>query len=309
MTAIRRFEVQSLLRETQRSLRASPVFALYVLVTLGYAAFIGLLVAQMTWRLDFFLPGGFAEMAHGTAGPHRVHDLTFAFLMTTGVVGVLAQLRRPSKNGAGMLMAVIPFAALAHAGILAGEFEIVARRNPARAIGPIVAVAALLHPTARSFLRSFRLARVNWIMVALVGIAAVPFLRFASTNVRLQETVLDEHFFQGHYGFMAAFCFTVIGVGLLASVRPEGWRLTAWVAGILPALLGLTSLVYPNAASSLDAGWALAAVAWGALFIAVAERTKNADGLALFGSLSKGSSSPVQNGTASASLTAGPLGP
>jgi len=31
--------------------------------------------------------------------------------------------------------------------------------------------------------------------------------------------------------------------------------------------------------------------------------------LALFGSLSKGSSSPVQNGTASASLTAGPLGP
>jgi len=294
MTAIRRFEVQSLLRETQRSLRASPVFALYVLVTLGYAAFIGLMVAQMTWRLDFFLPGGFAEMAHGTAGPHRVHDLTFAFLMTTGVVGVLAQLRRPSKNGAGMLMAVIPFAALALAGILAGEFEIVARRNPARAIGPIVAVAALLHPTARSFLRSFRLARVNWIMVALVGIAAVPFLRFASTNVRLQETVLDEHFFQGHYGFMAAFCFTVIGVGLLASVRPEGWRLTAWVAGILPALLGLTSLVYPNAASSLDAGWALAAVAWGALFIAVAERTKNADGSALFGSLSKGSSSPVQ---------------
>jgi len=294
MTAIRRFEVQSLLRETQRSLRASPVFALYVLVTLGYAAFIGLMVAQMTWRLDFFLPGGFAEMAHGTAGPHRVHDLTFAFLMTTGVVGVLAQLRRPSKNGAGMLMAVIPFAALALAGILAGEFEIVARRNPARAIGPIVAVAALLHPTARSFLRSFRLARVNWIMVALVGIAAVPFLRFASTNVRLQETVLDEHFFQGHYGFMAAFCFTVIGVGLLASVRPEGWRLTAWVAGILPALLGLTSLVYPDAASSLAAGWALAAVAWGALFIAVAERTKNADGSALFGSLSKGSSSPVQ---------------
>jgi hypothetical protein len=294
MTAIRTFEVQSLLRETQRSLRASPVFALYVLVTLGYAAFIGLMVAQMTWRLDFFLPGGFAEMAHGTAGPHRVHDLTFALLMTTGVVGVLAQLRRPSKNGAGMLMAVIPFAALALAGILAGEFEIVARRNPARAIGPIVAVAALLHPTARSFLRSFRLARVNSLMVALVGIAAVPFLRFASTNVRLQETVLDEHFFQGHYGFMAAFCFTVIGVSLLASVRPEGWRLTAWVAGILPALLGLTSLVYPDAASSLDAGWALAAVAWGAVFIAVAERTKNADGSALFGSLSKGSSSPVQ---------------
>ncbi|MGH9247265.1 MAG: hypothetical protein ACRD29_23715 [Acidimicrobiales bacterium] len=283
MTATRRFEMQPLLRETRRSLRASPVFALYVLVTLGYVTFIGLMVAQMTWRLDIFLPGGFGQMAHGASGPHRVHDLTFAFLMTTGVVGVLAQLRRPTKNGAGLLMALIPFAALALAGILAGEFEIVARRNPARAIGPLVAVAVLLHPTGRSFFRSFRIGRVNWIMVALVGIAAVPFLRFASTNIRLQETVPDEHFVQGHYGFMAAFSFTVIGVGLLASVRPDGWRLTAWVAGLLPALLGLTSLVYPDAASSLESGWALAAVAWGVVFIAAAELTKNAAGSRLLG--------------------------
>jgi hypothetical protein len=287
--------MQPVLRETQRSLRASPVFALYLLMTLGYAAFIGLMVAQMTWRLDIFLPGGFGQMVHGASGPHRVHDLAFAFLMTTGVVGVVAQLRRPSKNGAGMLMAVIPFAALALAGILAGEFEIVARRNPARAIGPIVAVAALLHPTTRSFFRSFRIARVNWIMVALVGIAAVPFLRLASTNIRLQETIRDEHFLQGHYGFMAALSFTVIGVGLLASVRPDGWRLTAWVAGLLPALLGLTSLMYPDAASSLDVGWALAAIAWGAVFIAAADLPKNAEGSTLFGSLSRGrASSPVQ---------------
>lgn len=280
--------MQPLLRETQRSLRASPVFAVYVLVTLAYAAFIGLMVAQMTWRLDFFLPGGFGQMAHGASGPHRVHDLTFAFLMSTGVVGVLAQLQRPSKNVAGMMMALIPFAALALAGVLADEFEIVARRNPARAIGPIVAVAALLHPTGRSFFRSFRVARVNWIMVALVGIAAVPFLRFASTNIRLQETVPDEHFFQGHYGFMTAFSFTVIGVGLLASVGPDGWRLTAWVAGILPALLGVTSLVYPDATSSLDVGWAFAAIAWGAVFIAAAERTKNAEVSTLLDSLRGG---------------------
>ncbi len=295
MTATRRFELQPLLRETKRSLRASPVFALYVLVTLGYAAFIGLMVAQMTWRLDIFLPGGFGQMAHGASGPHRAHDLTFAFLMTTGVVGVAAQLRRPSQNGAGMVMALIPFAALALAGALAGEFEIVARRNPARAMGPIVAVAALLHPTARSFFGSFRTARVNWIMVALVGIAAVPFLRFASTNIGRQATVPDEHFVQGHYGFMAAFGFTVIAVGLLASARPDGWRLTAWVAGLLPVLLGVTSLLYPDAASSLDSGWALAAIAWGTVFVAAAELTRNADGSTLLGSLSEDRVSlPVQ---------------
>lgn len=208
--------------------------------------------------------------------------------MTTGVVGLLAQLQRPSKTVAGMMMAVIPFAALALAGILAGEFEIVARRNRARAIGPIAAVTALLHPTGRSLFRSFRLSGVNWMMVALVGIATVPFLRFASTSIRLQGTGPDEHFVQGHHGFMAAFAFTVIGVGLLASVRPDGWRLTAWVAGILPALLGLTSLVYQDASFSLDSGWALAAIAWGAVFIAVAELTKNAEGWASLGSPRRG---------------------
>lgn len=71
----------------------------------------------------------------------------------------------------------------------------------------------------------------------------------------------------GHYAFMAAFSYTVIGVGLLASLRPVGWRLSAWVAGLLPAVLGVTSLLYPDATSSLDARWALAAIAWAVAFV------------------------------------------
>jgi uncharacterized cupredoxin-like copper-binding protein len=111
-------------------------------------------------------------------------------------------------------------------------------------------------------------------MLALVIIAAVPLLAFASSNIGLQRTVPDDHAGMGHYGFMAAFGFTVIGVGLLASLRPDGWRLTAWVAGLLPALLGLASLVFPDASSSLGPVWALAAIAWGAVFVAAAELTK-----------------------------------
>ncbi|MGH9187081.1 MAG: hypothetical protein ACRD0U_14870, partial [Acidimicrobiales bacterium] len=44
------------------------------------------------------------------------------------------------------------------------------------------------------------------------------------------------------------------------------------------------SLVYRDASSSLDLGWALAAIAWGAVFIAAAELTKNAEGSTLLGS-------------------------
>lgn len=50
--------------------------------------------------------------------------------------------------------------------------------------------------------------------LALVVIAAVPLLAFGATNIRLQATVLDDHAATGHYGFMAAFSFTSIAVGL-----------------------------------------------------------------------------------------------
>jgi len=138
----------------------------------------------------------------------------------------------------------------------------------------------MLHPAGRHLFRSFRILRVNRAMLALVIIASVPLLAFASTNIGLQKTGAggNEHFDLGHYGFMAAFSFTVIGVGLLASLRPDGWRLTAWVAGLLPALLGVTSFLYPDVDSSLGPVWALAAIAWGVVFVAAGELSREARG-------------------------------
>ncbi|MGH2532857.1 MAG: hypothetical protein ACRDJW_11215 [Thermomicrobiales bacterium] len=281
------------LRETLHSLRASPVFAFYALVTLGLAGYNGLMVGQMALKLDFYLPGQFGQMAHGAVESHRVHDLTFGFIYTTGIVGVLAQLRRPSQNVAGMLMALIPFVGLVLAAVLsdAGVIE----RNPLYLVAAVTAIAALLHPTGRAFFRSFSVSRVNWVTLALVIIAAVPLLAVASTNIGLQGIVSDDHAAQGHYAFMAAFSFTVISVGLLSSLRPDGWRLTAWVTGLLPALLGLASVVYPDVSSSLGLGWAFAAIAWGAVFVAAAELTKNAESpklLGLRGAVSKSERAP-----------------
>lgn len=285
MIAIRRFDVTQALRETLGSLRARPVFAFYALVALGFVGFfVAFMFGQMAWRVEIFLPGAYGQMTHGAAGPHRVHDFTYGLLVTTSIVGVFAQLRRPSKNVAAMVMALIPFAGLGLAAVLSADaVDVVARRNPLYLFAALAGVTALLHPTGRGFFRSFRLSRVNWIMVALVGIATVPLLAFASTNIELQGTVPDDHANLGHYGFMAALSYTVIGVGLLASLRPEGWRLTAWVTGLLPALLGVWSLAYPDATSGLGLGWALLAVAWGGVFVATAELTKHASGAGLLG--------------------------
>jgi hypothetical protein len=203
---------------------------------------------------------------------HRVHDLTFSFLIGTAAVGMLAQLRTPSQNVAGQLMALVPWGALGLAFALARTWL---RFAPAPLFGALTLFATILHPTARSFFRSFRFARVSRVVLALVIIAAVPLLGFAFPNIGLQRTVTNDHAMLGHYGFMAAFAFTVIGVGLVASLRPAGWKLTAWVAGFLPILLGATSLVFSDNDSSLGVVWSLVAIGWGVVFIAAATLTKD----------------------------------
>jgi hypothetical protein len=264
------------LREMLHSLRAAPGFALALLITLAAAAFNGLAVFQPA------LIGGVIDMSdmHFVGAQHRTHDLAFGFLFLPGVVGIFAQFRRPSKNVAGQLMAVIPSAAL----LLTLVLTVVLTNNTTVLQPPWVTVmtsaliATTLHPAGRDFFRSFSDGRTSWVMLALVIIAAVPLLVFASTNLGLQGTVTDDHASLGHYGFMVAFSFTVIGTGLLASLRPDGWRLTAWVAGLLPALLGATSVMYPDATSSLGPVWAFAATAWGVGFVAAAELAKDAGG-------------------------------
>ncbi|MDP8976782.1 MAG: hypothetical protein M3N28_10555 [Actinomycetota bacterium] len=248
------------LRDIVGSLRASPIFGFYVMATLAVAGIIGLIT------FDVINLG----MAHFGEANHRIHDVTYGLLFTTGVSGLLAQLRQPENNVAAMLMALVPAAALVLAAGMSGNVDAVVRSNPLRYAAAVTAVAALLHPTGRDFFASFSVSRVSWVMVGLVGVATVPLLGLASTNLRLQETVTDSHRFMGHYGFMAAFSFAVMAVGVTASLRPDGWRRTAWVTGLLPALLGVTSLLYPNASSSIGLGWSLTAISWGVVFVAAA---------------------------------------
>ena len=254
---------------TVRTLRASPAFALALLVTLGLAGLNGGMVVLMQ------LQPGFMGMAHFTEVSHRVHDLTFGFLFLPALVGMLAQLRRPAQNVAGQAMALVPWGGLLLALVLTpstsrGGLGNLAWVAPAAA----TAVAAVLHPTWRGFFRSFRFSRVSWPLLALAVLAAAPLLGFASTNLWLQGAVPDEHAALGHYGYMAAFAFTVVALGLLASLRAAGWRPVAWVAGVLPVLLGLASLAYPDVSSTLGTAWSLAAIAWGAAFVAAAELTR-----------------------------------
>jgi putative effector of murein hydrolase LrgA (UPF0299 family) len=262
-----------MLRDVIDTLRSAPWFALGLLIALAAAGFNGLMVAFMVLGLQAFLPGPFAQMGHFTEPHHRIHDLTFAFLFVPAIVGVLAQLRRPARNIAAMWTALVPSAALVLTLLLTlavgGNVRVLQPPWLTVAAGALMATA--LHPAGGALSRAFRVSRLSWPLLVLTLIAAAPLLAFAAANVGLQSTAGDEHAAAGHYGFMAAFSFTVIGTGILASLRPVGWPVAAWLTGLLPALLGASSLIYPDASSSLPPLWALAAVAWGTGYLVAAE--------------------------------------
>jgi len=242
------------------------VFLVLVLLTLGLAAFFGAIVAQ-----PGLIGGAASDPSGGHIGEHfrdpehRVHDLGFGLLIGTTVIGALAQVRAPAINVAGQLMAATPILALMLAALVTDRRVL---SIPWVAIGAPTLVATLLHP---DLFRSVGATRPSRRMIALVAIAAVPLLAFAAGNIALQRSGSSHHADLGHYGYMAALDLTVIGVGLVSSLRLAGWRLTRLVTGSLAALFGIVSLVFPDVEGSLGTAWALAAIAWGAGFVTVAE--------------------------------------
>jgi hypothetical protein len=246
-------------------------FRLVVFSTLALGGFFGLVVWQpelLAALLGREEAGHVSE--HFREHHHRVHDLTFSFLLGTALVGMVAQLRAPLKNIASQLLALTPFVGLVLASVLTNTAVL---SVPWVVLGSFTLLAATLHPAGRELFGSFSVRRANRLMLALVVAAAPALLAFAFTNIGLQRTANDDHAALGHYGFMAAFSFTVVGVGLVASLGSAGSRLTAWVAGLLPALLGIASIAFTDVPSSLGLVWALAAIAWSIAFV-VAELTR-----------------------------------
>jgi hypothetical protein len=249
-------------------LRGAPVFSLVVLFTLALAGLFGLIVIQpdlIRGALGQETAGHISQ--HFREPHHRIHDIAYSLLLGTGVAGLLTQLHSTSRSAATQVLAAIPFVALALATALS---NMAVASIPWVAVGAFTLLATTLHPAVPGFVGSLNLTRSDRLMFGLVLIAALPLLSFASANIGLQRRDVSEHAALGHYGFLAALALTTIGAGVLASLRPEGWRPVAWVAGLLPIVLPVSSLIFSDADSRLDLLWALAAIGWGAVFIAAA---------------------------------------
>lgn len=219
-------------------------------------------------------------------GAHRVHELVIAATLWTILLGMLAQVRRPETAVAGVYQSALVVLSVFVAGALGSYF-----RPPVLLFLVLAAVAGALHPAGREVLSALRPDGLNRAMLALVVVAAIPLGAFAADQVALQAGTADaahhadhagadheeahrEHVEEGHFASAAGFAIAIVVLGLLASLLPPGWWLSAWSAGGMAAVYGLASALYPDLASSAGTLWGGLAILWGVAFVATAELTQ-----------------------------------
>lgn len=259
---------------TRRSFRILSILtALWVLAM----TVIGLLELVVMWLpADVVLsiveeddpPGGLA---------HRAHWMSIGTISWALVLSLFAQLRKPERREAQMLLAMVMVITGSVVFALSGTVEewLIEELT---LLAPVT-LLALLHP------RAGQLAAVpafDRAMMGLAGIATVPWLTFAFTQAQEQWRNLpgDVHAEPEHWALVALMAVTIVAAALIGATDRRGWRLTAWIAALASANYGLHSLVFPEPASAVSTPWAVAAVAWGVGFaVAIVRRQRRTEGL------------------------------
>lgn len=230
-------------------------FYLLALVTLGMAA------AFVTELLSYSILGwgaGGEEL-----GIHRLHLMVIASTVWMIILGVAAQLYRPLKRVALMQIA-FAVTTLVLAGTIIGN-------GPVEEVVPFFVLTGLMtlfHPAGRDVLSVGD--EYSPALLGLVAVASVPVLAFAVNQFGLQSTG-DSHAMMGHYMEMAVMSIVLLLTGLVAAAGAPGHRIVAWFSAGLAVYFGALSLTFPAQASSIDAVWAVALVAWGLAFVATSE--------------------------------------
>lgn len=204
---------------------------------------------------------------------HFLHDLAFIGLILVGVIGMAAQLYKPEQRVAGLQQTLIVFGAFlaTMTGIrLAGDAGILAEA-PFFVIlfGPAV-VAAVLHPAGRKLFQTRMAGRFSPVLAGIAMVAAIPLAMYAFSQFGLHWSG-DEHAVINHYAGMVVYTGVIIALGILASLKPAGWRIPLYSTAGLAIMLGVASVLYPEMPSSVGTMWGTAAILWAVAFVVAGE--------------------------------------
>ena len=197
---------------------------------------------------------------------HHVHEFLSSIFFWSLLVGVGVQLYRPLTKAAPILQVVSATSLLVIVALLTNSFF------PPLAI--FLALGLLVfafHPLGIKGLFA-REGGVHLPLLALTLIALVPALLYAADHIGLQAMQMpgDEHGEFFHWGSSATIALCGVAFALLAALRFSGWKITAWSAGAIGLILGLTGILFPSQASSVGPVWGVLTLIWGAAVIAAA---------------------------------------
>jgi hypothetical protein len=224
------------------------------------------------------LTNGFSGLCRfaGTCSPAPASDwvLSGGYGTIAGIiipVGILAQLRTPGRQIAALLQVALAALAFLLVGLLGAD-----QATVVFAAILVISVGLLwtLHPHPCAFLRWRPHLSLSLLVLALA--ASGPLCVYTwhmAANQRSEIPEAAEAIRSGMGGWIGngAMALGILFVALLVALRPTGWRVSAWSAGLAAFIFGVDSLLSPSLPGSAGTGWGTSAGAWGLFFIGVAE--------------------------------------
>jgi hypothetical protein len=210
--------------------------------------------------------------AHQNILTTPVSDLSF-FALGALIVGMgfAVQLKDPERKIAGVQQAVLGLLALLIAELIGNRIELL--------VGALIffgaaAILVALHPARRACFKPGQ--GLSVLLAGMSLLAAVPAVVYATNLLVLARHAGPSCFFgRCPYGDrlaeMAALAIALVLVGLLAALKTPGWRVAAWSAGVSAVILGVASIVLPDAPGAPGKTWGALMATWGVLFIVAAE--------------------------------------
>lgn len=211
---------------------------------------------------------GFLLTGWGSTAHHAVHFTVGGVFHVALVAALLSLFYRPERR-TGVLGTVLVLALTAPVA-----FAVIGDVVPPAVLLPLLAVLlAVLHPDTRAVLVP-SVDGYDRRLLALALAAAAPLVLVGVDHMLLQRVVEDQHAALGHYAHVGA-TFVAAGVlGILASLRPTGWRVPTYAAAAIVAVAGAASIAWPAVSvqgTGFGALGGVVAILWSVAFVGIAE--------------------------------------
>jgi hypothetical protein len=212
----------------------------------------------------------FVAFDGGDHAGHEIHMFAQGVFAWLVLAAFAVHLRRPAAR-IGALWSITLGTVVAF-GLFAVFADLPPEVVPILVAAIAVAVLAFLAHPAPLRAKVASVDRPSPALGGLAVVAAVPLAAYAvgQLGIHLGSGPADQHYEFGHWVVMAAVAVIPIALAAVAAVKVAGWRFPLWAAGLMVATLGVASLGL-SAASHLSTLWAVAAIGWGAAFVATGE--------------------------------------